>query len=70
MSATLAAIETRDEGQESFRESVVDALLGLERPDSVLGSYSITSEGDTTLCEVQAYKEGGRATAGTVCAPG
>jgi ABC-type branched-subunit amino acid transport system substrate-binding protein len=57
MSVVLDAIESRDTGAQDFRSSVVDELLQVERPDSVLGPYSFTSEGDTTLCEVQPYRE-------------
>ena len=64
MSVVLDAIESRDTGAQDFRSSVVDELLQVERPDSVLGPYSFTSEGDTTLCEVQPYRE--RAPSGLV----
>ena len=42
--------------QEGFRASVVDGVLDSEHPDSALGTYSITSEGDTSLCAVQRYR--------------
>ena len=50
--------------EEAFRGSVVDGVLDSEHPDSVLGSYSITSEGDTTLCAVQRYRLEGEPGAG------
>jgi ABC-type branched-subunit amino acid transport system substrate-binding protein len=56
MAAVLDAIEQRDTGARDFRSSVVDSLLHLEREDSVLGPYSFTTEGDTTLCQVQPYR--------------
>jgi ABC-type branched-subunit amino acid transport system substrate-binding protein len=61
MSVVLDAIESRDTGARDFRSAVVDELLQVERPDSVLGPYSFSGEGDTTLCEVQPYRETARA---------
>lgn len=54
MRVALEAIGEADR-QEGFRASVVGGVLGSEHPDSVLGSYSITAEGDSTLCAVQRY---------------
>jgi hypothetical protein len=31
-------------------------VIGAHRDDTVLGSYSITSEGDTTECMIQRYR--------------
>jgi len=56
MAVILDAIEQRDTGAGNLRSSVVDSLLKVERLDeSVIGPYSFTTEGDTTLCEVQVY---------------
>lgn len=60
MAAVLASIEGHDEDADSFRAGVRSALLELERPESILGSYSITEDGDSTLCRVQIVRgEGG-----------
>jgi branched-chain amino acid transport system substrate-binding protein len=53
MSAVLAAIEGRDTDEDSFRAGVTAALLELERPDSAVGAYSLTDDGDSTLCRIQ-----------------
>ena len=55
MSLALGAIERAEDSDEEFRGSVVDAVLDAERPDSILGRYSITEDGDTTLCAIQPY---------------
>lgn len=54
MRVTLEAIAAADR-QDGFRASVADELLGSEHPTTILGSYSITPAGDTTLCAVQRY---------------
>ena len=58
MELALQAIAEGAGADEDFRGEVADALLGAERPDSTLGRYSITDEGDSTLCAVQAYRSG------------
>ena len=56
MEAVLDAIEERETGAGSFRSAVVDSLRKVKRLDeSVIGPYSFTTDGDTTLCEVQVY---------------
>ena len=40
----------------SFRDDVRHAVIAAHRDDTVLGSYSITSEGDTTECMIQRYR--------------
>jgi branched-chain amino acid transport system substrate-binding protein len=40
----------------SFRDDVREAVIGAHRDGTVLGSYSITSEGDTTECMIQRYR--------------
>ena len=59
MELALAAIADAAGADQDFRGGVVDAVLGAERPDSILGRYSITEEGDSTLCAVQPYAGGG-----------
>ena len=60
MAVVLEAIDRRDAGKE-LRPSVRDALVKVERLDeSVLGPYSFTTDGDTTLCEVQVYEQPAR----------
>ena len=61
MELALQAIADADGADDDFRGEVVDALFGAERADSVLGSYSITDEGDSTLCAVQPYRRRGGA---------
>jgi branched-chain amino acid transport system substrate-binding protein len=63
MQAALAAIEDRDTDEDSFRAGVLASLLALERPDSAVGSYSITDDGDSTLCAIQPYR---RSTGGSI----
>ena len=60
MQLVLAAV-AEAEGEEEFRRAVADAVLEAERPKSVLGDYSITPEGDTTLCPIQRYEGRGDA---------
>jgi hypothetical protein len=43
-------------------------VIGAHRDGTVLGSYSITSEGDTTECMIQRYRIAG-ATAQPLAAP-
>ena len=71
MALALQAIADGADAAEDFRGEVVDALLGAERPESVLGSYSVTDEGDSTLCAIQPYSvHGGEPTPGKpICPP-
>ena len=68
MRVALEAIAEADR-EEAFRGSVVDGVLGSEHPDSILGSYSITSDGDTTLCAVQRYRLEGTLVPGEAVCP-
>lgn len=64
MSLALAGIDEAEGSSDGFRGRVTDAVLGADRTDSVLGQYSVTDEGDATLCAVQRYSiEGGVAKA-------
>jgi hypothetical protein len=58
MRVVLEAIEAA-QGKDEFRTAVVDGALGSEHPGSILGLYSITADGDTTLCAIQRYREEG-----------
>lgn len=69
MAAVLAALGGRSRDADNFRTAVRDALFEVERPDSVLGAYSLTEVGDTTLCRIQVYEEGVAPQRDTVCAP-
>lgn len=68
MNVALDAIGEADT-QEGFRSSVVDGTLGSDHPDSVLGPFSISAEGDTSLCSVQRFLLGPRARPGEAVCP-
>lgn len=71
MALALQAIEAADKDEE-FRRSVLNATLDAERPDSILGRYSFTEDGDTTLCAIQPYTLDGdhRVPRKPICPPG
>ena len=70
MRVILEAIAAADL-QDGFRASVADQVLDSDHPVSILGSYSITPEGDTTLCTVQRYTVRGTLVPnGVVCPSG
>jgi hypothetical protein len=50
---------------------VRDGVIGGERRESVLGAYSITDEGDSTVCMVQRYllRDGAARPLGAPCPP-
>jgi branched-chain amino acid transport system substrate-binding protein len=56
MSLILQGIREAGTDASSFRDHVRNAVIGAQRDDTVLGSYSITSEGDTTECMIQRYR--------------
>ncbi len=56
MSLILQGIREAGTDASSFRDHVRTAVIGAHRDDTVLGSYSITSEGDTTECMIQRYR--------------
>jgi branched-chain amino acid transport system substrate-binding protein len=56
MALVLQAIREAGTDASSFRDDVRHAVIGAHRDDTVLGSYSITSEGDTTECMIQRYR--------------
>lgn len=54
MAVILAALEAADDATD--RLAVADAIIGLERPDSILGPYEITPRGETTLDRMTGYE--------------
>jgi ABC-type branched-subunit amino acid transport system substrate-binding protein len=55
MAFALQAIGAANTNSDQFRTEVRDGVIGGERRQSVLGPYSITDEGDSTVCTVQRY---------------
>ncbi len=55
MAFALQAIGAASTTSDQFRTEVRDGVIGGERRESVLGPYSITDEGDSTVCMVQRY---------------
>ncbi len=61
MQIVLDAIADGSDSGDQFRDSVRDGVLGVQRSESALGPYSITDEGDSTVCMIQRYRvEGDR----------
>jgi branched-chain amino acid transport system substrate-binding protein len=61
MELILQAIRGAGTDASQFRDNVRNGMIGAHRDGTVLGSYSITSEGDTTECMIQRYRlEGAR----------
>ena len=56
MALVLQAIGDAGTDASSFRDNVREAVIGAHRDGTVLGSYSITSQGDTTECMIQRYR--------------
>jgi branched-chain amino acid transport system substrate-binding protein len=56
MDLVLQGIREAGTDASSFRDDVRNAVIGAHRDGTVLGSYSITSEGDTTECMIQRYR--------------
>jgi len=56
MALVLQGIADAGSDASSFRDNVRNAVIGAHRDGTVLGSYSITSEGDTTECMIQRYR--------------
>jgi branched-chain amino acid transport system substrate-binding protein len=61
MELALQAIGGAGTDASSFRDNVRNDVFGAHRDGSALGSYSITSEGDTTECMIQRYRIAGAA---------
>jgi branched-chain amino acid transport system substrate-binding protein len=55
MALVLQAIRGAGTDASSFRDKVRSGVFGASRDGSVLGSYSIASDGDTTECMIQRY---------------
>ncbi len=56
MELVLQTIGRAGTDASSFRDRVRNGIFGARRDGSVLGSYSITSNGDTTECMIQRYR--------------
>jgi ABC-type branched-subunit amino acid transport system substrate-binding protein len=56
MALALQAIGEADTDSDRFRGEVRDGVIGGERRESLFGPYSITEEGDSTICMVQRYR--------------
>lgn len=71
MALVLQAIDGAGTDASSFRDNVRNGVFGAHRDGTVLGSYSITSEGDTTECMIQRYEIRGPVTVplGAPCPP-
>ena len=71
MGLILQAIRGAGTDASQFRDNVRGGVIGAHRNGTVLGSYSITSDGDSTECMIQRYRvEGGsRVALGAPCPP-
>ena len=56
MQLVLGAIRGAGTDASSFRDSVRNGVFGAHRDGTPLGSYAITSDGDTTECMIQRYR--------------
>jgi branched-chain amino acid transport system substrate-binding protein len=56
MALILQAIGGAGKDASSFRDKVRDGVFGAHRDGTVLGSYAITDDGDTTECMIQRYQ--------------
>jgi branched-chain amino acid transport system substrate-binding protein len=56
MGLVLQGIRDAGTDASSLRDDVRGAVIGAQRDGSVLGSYSITSDGNTTECMIQRYR--------------
>src|SRR5262245_49600697 len=56
MALVLQAIGGAGTDASSFRDKVRGAVFGAHRDGTVLGSYAISSDGDTTECMIQRYR--------------
>jgi branched-chain amino acid transport system substrate-binding protein len=72
MELILQSIRGAGTDASSFRDKVRNGVLGASRDGTVLGSYSITDEGDTTECMIQRYRVQGttRTPLGAPCPQG
>jgi branched-chain amino acid transport system substrate-binding protein len=56
MGLVLDAIRGAGTDASSFRDDVREGVFGAQLDGTVLGSYAITSDGDTTECMIQRYR--------------
>jgi branched-chain amino acid transport system substrate-binding protein len=56
MDLVLHAIQGAGTDSSSFRDNVRNGVFGSHLDGTVLGSYAITSDGDTTECMIQRYR--------------
>jgi branched-chain amino acid transport system substrate-binding protein len=56
MGLVLQAIQGAGTDASSLRDNVRDGVFGAHRDATPLGSYAITSDGDTTECMIQRYR--------------
>jgi branched-chain amino acid transport system substrate-binding protein len=56
MEVVLRSIASAGTDASQFRDNVRGEVFGATRPGSVLGDYSISSDGDTTECMIQRYR--------------
>ena len=56
MDLVLHAIQGAGTDASSFRDDVRNGVFGAHLDGTVLGSYAITSDGDTTECMIQRYR--------------
>src|SRR5262249_3721109 len=59
MELALQAIGGAGTAADQFRDAGRNGVLGAERSNSVIGIYSITSDGDSTECMIQRYRVSG-----------
>jgi branched-chain amino acid transport system substrate-binding protein len=71
MGLVLQSIAGAGTDASSFRDNVRNGVFGAHRDGTVLGSYSITSDGDTTECAIQRFRLEGIRTVplGAPCPP-
>jgi branched-chain amino acid transport system substrate-binding protein len=56
MDLVLQAIAGAGTDPSNFRDNVRNGVVGARRDDTILGDYSITTDGDTTECMIQRYR--------------
>ena len=71
MGLVLQSIRGAGTDASSFRDNVRNGVFGAQLDGTLLGSYAITSEGDTTECAIQRYRVNGdgRVPLGAPCPP-
>jgi ABC-type branched-subunit amino acid transport system substrate-binding protein len=71
MQLILQAIRGAGTDASQFRDNVREGVIGAHRDGTVLGSYAITADGDSTECMIQRYRLDGstRVPLGAPCPP-